>query len=213
MIRVALADDQPLIREGLKRILSLDDEVEVTLEVNNGYDLLKELRSTQCDVVILDINMDGPGFFETLRRIKEMGFARVLVLSIHPEEQYAVRALRDGASGYLHKGVVPATLIEAVRAIAGGGIYMTPSLGELRVRGLSLDPSMTSHETLSDREFDVLRLLGSGFSTAEVAERLAISPKTVGTYRTRIYEKMELRNPAEIVRYAVENKLHEAAVQ
>jgi two-component system, NarL family, invasion response regulator UvrY len=157
--------------------------------------------------------MDGPGFFETLRRIKEMGFARVLVLSIHPEEQYAVRALRDGASGYLHKGVVPATLIEAVRAIAGGGIYMTPSLGELLVRGLSLDPSMTSHETLSDREFDVLRLLGSGFSTAEVAERLAISPKTVGTYRTRIYEKMELRNPAEIVRYAVENKLHEAAVQ
>jgi two-component system, NarL family, invasion response regulator UvrY len=213
MIRVALADDQALIREGLKRILSLDPDVEVNLEVSNGFDLLKELRTTHCDVVILDINMAGPGFFETLRRIKEMGASRVLVLSIHPEEQYAVRALRDGACGYLHKGVVPATLIEAVRTIAAGGVFMTPSLGELLVRGLSRDPSMLSHEALSDREFEVLRLLGSGFTTEEVGNRLSISPKTVGTYRTRIYEKMGLRNPAEIVRYAVENQLHEAAAK
>lgn len=212
MIKVGLADDQALIREGLKRILSLDPEIEVCLEVSNGYDLLKDLRKILCDVVILDINMAGPGFFETLRRIKDMGTARVLVLSIHPEEQYAVRALRDGACGYLHKGVVPATLLEAVQTIAKGGVFMTPSLGELLVRGLSRDPSMISHEALSDREFEVLRLLGSGFSTQEVARRLAISPKTVGTYRTRIYDKMGLRNPADIVRYAVENQLHDAAV-
>lgn len=212
MIKVGLADDQALIREGLKRILSLDPEIEVCLEVSNGYDLLKELRKILCDVVILDINMAGPGFFETLRRIKDMGTARVLVLSIHPEEQYAVRALRDGACGYLHKGVVPATLLEAVQTIAKGGVFMTPSLGELLVRGLSRDPSMISHEALSDREFEVLRLLGSGFSTQEVARRLSISPKTVGTYRTRIYDKMGLRNPADIVRYAVENQLHDAAV-
>lgn len=208
MIRLAIADDQPLIREGLKRVFESEPDIETVLEASDGFELLEQLTNTDCDVVILDVSMPGPGFFETLKRAKDrFPNARVLVLTMHPEEQYAIRALRLGAFGYLQKDASPDTLCEAVKCIASGGKYVTPRLGEILVQGLTPGDDDARHEALSDREFEVLRLLGSGLSTDGVGKRLSISPKTVGTYRSRINEKMGFANIAALVRYVVEHDL------
>lgn len=210
MIRIAIADDRTLIREGLKRIFETAPDLIPVIDASDGFDLLEQLEHTHCDVVIMDISMPGPGFFDTLKRTRDrFPDARVLVLSVHPEEQYAIRALRDGASGYLHKDVDPDTLCEAVRRIASGGRYVTPRLGEILVRGLDRSDDAAAHDLLSDREFEVLRLLGSGVSTKDVGKRLSISPKTVGTYRGRIKEKMGFESVAQLIRYVVENDLQE----
>lgn len=210
MIRIAIADDRTLIREGLKRIFEAEADLTTVIDAKDGFDLLDQLAGTECDVVVMDVSMPGPGFFDTIRKVLNRSpEARILVLSMHPEEHYAIRALREGASGYLHKDVDSDTVCEAVRRIASGGTYVTPRLGEILVKGLSRDDDTPSHDVLSDREFEVLRLLGSGLSTDEVAKRLSISPKTVGTYRGRINEKMDFENLAQWVRYVVENSLQE----
>ncbi len=210
MIRIAIADDRTLIREGLKRIFETEADLTPVIDAKDGFELLDQLADTECDVVIMDVSMPGPGFFDTLKRLRDrFSDSRILVLSMHPEEQYAIRALRDGASGYLHKDVDPEILCEAVRRIASGGQYVTPRLGEILVQGLSQEDGVARHDALSDREFEVLRLLGSGLSTEDVGKRLTISPKTVGTYRARINEKMGFKNIAELVRYVVENGLQE----
>ncbi len=210
MIRIAIADDRALIREGLKRVFESTPDLKPVIDASDGFDLLEQLEHTACDVVIMDVSMPGPGFFDTLKRTRDrFPDARVLVLSMHPEEQYAIRALRDGASGYLHKDVDPDTLCEAVRRIASGGRYVTPRLGEILVQGLNRSDDASAHDVLSDREFEVLRLLGSGVSTKDVGKRLSISPKTVGTYRGRIKEKMGFESVAELIRYVVENDLQE----
>lgn len=210
MIRIAIADDRTLIREGLKRVFETTPDLIPVIDASDGFDLLEQLNDTDCYVVIMDVSMPGPGFFDTLKRTRDrFPDARVLVLSMHPEEQYAIRALRDGASGYLHKDVDPDTLCEAVRRVASGGRYITPRLGELLVQGLDRSDDAAAHDVLSDREFEVLRLLGSGVSTKDIGKRLSISPKTVGTYRGRIKEKMGFENVAELIRYVVENDLQE----
>lgn len=210
MIRIAIADDRTLIREGLKRVFETEPDLIPVIDASDGFDLLEQLNDTECDVVIMDVSMPGPGFFDTLKRTRDrFPDARVLVLSMHPEEQYAIRALRDGASGYLHKDVDPDTLCEAVRRVASGGRYITPRLGELLVQGLDRSDDAAAHDVLSNREFEVLRLLGSGVSTKDIGKRLSISPKTVGTYRGRIKEKMGFESVAELIRYVVENDLQE----
>ena len=211
MIRIAIADDQRLLREGLKRVFEAQPDLTTVIDAKDGHELLDQLAGTDCDVVVMDVSMPGPGFFDTLRRVRDrFQNAHVLVLSMHPEEEYAIRALRAGASGYLHKDVDPETLCEAVRRIASGGRYVTPRLGEILVQGLSRDGDAPSHDALSDREFEVLRLLGSGLSTDEVGKRLSISPKTVGTYRARLNDKMGFANLAQLVRYVVEHSLQES---
>lgn len=210
MIRIAIADDRTLIREGLKRVFETEPDLIPVIDASDGFDLLEQLNDTECDVVIMDVSMPGPGFFDTLKRTRDrFPDARVLVLSMHPEEQYAIRALRDGASGYLHKDVDPDTLCEAVRRVASGGRYITPRLGELLVQGLDRSDDAAAHDVLSNREFEVLRLLGSGVSTKDIGKRLSISPKTVGTYRGRLKEKMGFESVAELIRYVVENDLQE----
>lgn len=208
MIRIALADDRALAREGLRSILGLHADMEVVLSAEDGHQLLRELPGLPCDVVVLDVSMPGPGFIETLHRLATVApEARVLVLSGSPERQYALRALRAGALGYLQKDIDPATIVEGVRQVATGRRYVTPTLAEILVEGLAGNPTRPAHEDLSDREFEVLRLLGQGLSTKEVGKRLHISDKTVATYRSRIYEKLEIQGMARLVRYAVENGL------
>lgn len=208
MIRLAIADDRELLRRGLERMLETESDFEVTVSVGDGHDLFDRLKQAGCDVLILDIDMPGPGFTETLGRMKTRHpDVQVLVLSSAPEERYALRAMKEGARGYLHKDTAPEILFEAIRVVARGGRYVTPRLGDLLVKGLTDDPSQPKHEVLSNREFEVLRLLGAGMTNANAAKKLCLSPKTVQTYRSRIYQKMGFSSLAQLVRYVVENDL------
>lgn len=214
MITIGIADDRPLIRRGLRHVFSAAPDLEVVLEVESGFELLKEIQECPCDVLVLDVSMPGPGFSETLVRLtKHHPDVGVLVLTMHPEDQYALRALREGARGYLTKDVHPEELLQAVRRIASGGRYLSPSLGELLVHGLLAEGEQPRHAELSDREFEVLRLVGAGLSSVEIAARLSISPKTVGTYRGRIREKLNLSSTTAMIRYAIEEGLSGSSVR
>jgi two-component system invasion response regulator UvrY len=208
MIRLAIADDHPIVREGLRRIASDGAGITVTGEAPTAAALFKLLASAPVDVVLLDVSMPGSTFVETLRELRERHpTVKVLVLSVHPEDQWAMRALRAGAAGYLTKDHSPEQLVEAVRRVARGGKYVSESLAE-KLAGL-VDHGRTRalHERLSDREFEVLRSLGSGMAVKDVAEHLHLSAKTVSTYRARLLEKMGLKSKADLVRYVVEHGL------
>ena len=210
MIRVLIVDDHPIVRAGLRRIAEDDPAIVVTGEASNGPDALDALRQTVADVVLLDVTMPGAPFTETLRRLRaEQPTVRVLVLSAHPEDQWAVRALRGGASGYLTKDHSPDQLLDAIRRVHRGGRYVSTSLAERLATQLGQDFVDAPHEQLSDREFDVLRSLGAGHMVKEVAERLGLSPKTVSTYRTRLMEKMRFATNADLVQYVAVNGLIE----
>jgi DNA-binding NarL/FixJ family response regulator len=213
VIRVFIVDDHPIVRAGLRRITEDDRGVVVTGEAATGDDALVALRTHVADIVLLDVSMPGSPFTETLRHLREQHpTVRVLVLSAHPEDQWAVRALRGGASGYLAKDHSPEQLLDAIRRVHRGGRYVSPTLAEQLASQLGGDLSATPHEVLSDREFDVLCGLGIGRSVKEVAATLALSPKTVSTYRTRLMEKMRFATNADLVRYAAAHGLieHEA---
>ena len=206
MIRLLIADDHPVVREGVRRIVEGHADMEVVSEAVDGDDLLAQLDMTTADVLLLDIAMPGPGFLSTMQRLRaERGGLRVLVLSVHPEEQYARRAFRLGASGYLTKAHSPAELAEAIRRIYRGGRYVTPTLAERLAFELDPTTDKEAHESLSDREYQVLCLLGSGNGVKEIGAKLALSPKTVSTYRARILEKMKLDTTADLIRYVVEH--------
>jgi len=206
MIRICIAADHSLVREGLRRLLEAQPDFSVTLTVEDGYRLREELNHVACDVLLLDIRMPGPGFMETLRRLRrEHPEIPILILSNSPEADYAIRAFKGGVLGYLRKDADHLTLIEAVRRVSSGKRYMTPALTEAIVDSLT----RSDHNDLSDRAFEVLRMLGSGMSTAAVAAHIHLSPKTVGTYRTRIYTKLRLDGMAELIRYAYEHGLTE----
>ena len=210
MIRILIVDDHPIVRAGLRRIAEEDPAIVVTGEASNGQDALDALRQTVADVVLLDVTMPGAPFTETLRRLREEHpTVRVLVLSAHPEDQWAVRALRGGASGYLTKDHSPNQLLDAIRRVHRGGRYVSASLAERLATQLGQDFVDAPHEQLSDREFDVLRSLGAGHTVKEVAERLGLSPKTVSTYRTRLMEKMRFATNADLVQYVAANGLIE----
>ena len=210
MIRLLIADDHPIVRAGLRRIAEVDRSIAVTAEAANGEETLAAMRDTVVDVVLLDVSMPGSPFSETLQRIRDdHPTVRVLVLSAHPEDQWAVRALRAGASGYLTKDHSPEQLVEAVRRVHRGGRYVSPSLAERLASHLGPDFAGAPHEQLSDREFEVLRRLGAGRTVKEVAADLRLSPKTVSTYRTRLMEKMRFESTADLVRYAAQHGLME----
>ena len=211
MIRVLIADDHPIVRQGLRQILAETGDIEVKAEASAGQEVLEKIRRHPLDAVVLDLSMPGTSGLDTLKQIKEeRPRLPVLVLSIYPEDQYAVRALRAGASGYLTKNSAPEALVTAIRKLAGGGRFITPSLGEKLAESLQnpLD-GKPLHETLSDREFEVFRLIAKGKTVGEAAQILFISPKTVSTYRHRILEKTGLKTTAELMRYAVDHGVSE----
>jgi DNA-binding NarL/FixJ family response regulator len=208
MIRLLIADDHPIVRAGLRRIAEEDRNFSVTAEAANGDEALAALGKVAVDVVLLDISMPGLPFTDTLHRMRELHpSVRVLVLSTHPEDQWAVRALRAGASGYLTKDHSPEQLLEAVRRVHRGGRYISPALAEKLAARLGPDIAAAPHELLSDREFEVLRRLGTGRSVKEVAAELDLSPKTVSTYRARLMEKMRFTSTSDLVRYAAQHGL------
>jgi two-component system invasion response regulator UvrY len=214
MIRILIADDHPIVRAGLRRIAEDDRGITVTAEAPSGDDAIAALGKFAADVILLDVSMPGSPFTETLRRLREEHpSVRILVLSAHPEDQWAVRALRGGASGYLTKDHSPEQLLDAIRRVHRGGRYVSPSLAERLAAQLGQDFVGAPHEQLSDREFDVLRGLGAGRTVKEVAASLGLSPKTVSTYRVRLMEKMGFATNADLVRYSAEHGLLEFAVQ
>jgi DNA-binding NarL/FixJ family response regulator len=210
MIRVLIVDDHAIVRQGLKRILDEARELEVCAEAANGVEALKKLRAGKVDVVLLDISMPEKDGFDTLKQIRDgSSGARVLVLSMYPEDQYAVRMMKAGASGYLTKDSAPEQLVEAIRTVAAGKKHISPVLSELLLQECGSDSNKRSHELLTDREYQVLRLLGSGKKVSDVAKILSLSVKTVSTYRAHILDKMNLKNNAELTFYVRENGLKE----
>jgi len=208
MIRILIVDDHPIVRAGLRRIAEDDRGIVVTAEAPSGDEALVALTHSVADVVLLDVSMPGSPLTETLRRLRESHpTVRILVLSAHPEDQWAVRALRGGASGYLTKDHSPEQLLDAIRRVHRGGRYVSPTLAERLAAQLGQDFVGAPHEQLSDREFDVLRGLGMGRSVKEVASELGLSPKTVSTYRTRLMEKLGFATNADLVRYSMEHGL------
>jgi DNA-binding NarL/FixJ family response regulator len=205
VIRLLIADDHPIVREGLKRIVAECPDMQVVAEASTGEEVLSITESNGIDVILLDISMPGPGFLEVMRTLRtSRSEQQILVLSVYPEDQYAVRALRAGAGGYLTKENSPQELAKAIRQVYRGGKYVTPSLAEKLAFELESDAHRQPHETLSDREYQVLCRLGSGDTVKDIAASLALSPKTVSTYRARILNKMNLKTTADLIRYAVE---------
>ena len=208
MIRLAIADDHPIVREGLRRIASDDAGISVTGEAATSSELFRLLAATAVDVVLLDVSMPGSTFVETLQDLREKHSSiKVLVLSAHPEDQWAMRALRAGAAGYLTKDHSPEQLVQAIRRVARGGKYVSESMAEKLAGMVDDGRTRAAHERLSDREFEVLRALGSGMMVKDVAKQLHLSAKTVSTYRARLLEKMGLKSKADLVRYVVTHDL------
>jgi DNA-binding NarL/FixJ family response regulator len=208
MIRVLVADDHAVVRAGLKRILDDQPNVRVVAEAATGDEVLRVLAAAPVDVLVLDISMPGPGVFELLRTLGATHpRVRTVVLTMHPEEQYAVRVLRAGAAGYLSKEHSPELLVEAIRQAHAGGVYVSPRVGEALVNQVAHRGERASHETLSDRELEVLVRIGAGQSVKAIAAELGLSPKTVSTFHSRIRKKLRLQSDAELVRYALEHKL------
>jgi DNA-binding NarL/FixJ family response regulator len=203
MTRVVLADDHKIVRDGLKRILAATTDLQVAAEAGDGDELLKLVKADEYDVAVVDMSMPGLSGIALIKRLKsEKPKLRILVLSMHGEQQYAARALKAGASGYLNKDSAAEQLVGALRKIAAGGVH----IGEAAAASL-MAAEKAPHETLSDREFEVLRLLVEGLGPTDIGERLHLSVKTVSTHKTRILEKLGLGSTAELVRYALEHKL------
>lgn len=210
MIRIVIADDHPVVREGLKRILAECRDIKLVGEAQNSNEVINLLRETRVDVLLLDISMPGAGFLETLQRIKtKYPSLHVLVLSIHPEEQYAIRAIQTGAAGYLTKNHTPEQLADAIRQVHAGHKYITPRVAQELITKLETREESELYKILSNREYQILCMLGEGKQSTEIASILSLSPKTVGTYRNRILDKLKLRTTGELIRYAVEHLLRE----
>jgi DNA-binding NarL/FixJ family response regulator len=213
MLRVLIADDHAVLRMGLKQLVSDEcaqyDQVEFG-EAQNGQEVLELARTQEWDIVLLDISMPGRDGLDVLRELKhERPNLPILVLSMHPEDQYAVRALKMGAAGYMTKESAPEELAKAIEKIMGGGRYVSPSLAEKLAFELGTRTEVPLYETLSDREYQVLRMIASGKTVKEIAQELSLSAKTISTYRVRLLEKMKMRTNAELTHYAVHNRLVE----
>jgi len=208
MIRILIADDHAIVRQGLARILEKNREMKIVAEHDNGVDALNWLRSNDCDIALLDISMPGMNGIDLLKQLREeKPKLPVLILSIYSEDQYAVRLIKTGAAGYLTKGCAPAIVLEAVRQVASGKKYISPAVAEMLANEVGGPDGKLPHEILSEREYQIFLLLASAKTVKEIADTLALSGKTVSTYRSRILEKMQLRNNAELMLYAIEKQL------
>lgn len=208
MIKVLIADDHAVVRQGLKQILSEIPDMTVVGEATNGPEVLEQARTVDWDVMVLDISLPGRSGFDILLDLRaEKPAQPILVLSMHAEEQYALRVLKAGASGYLTKESVPEELIHAIRKVVEGGKYVSPTLAEKLAFEIGAAADKPLHESLSDREFQVMRLIASGRTVTQIAEALSLSAKTVSTYRARILQKMNLKTNAELIRYAIRHQL------
>jgi DNA-binding NarL/FixJ family response regulator len=208
MVRVLVADDHAVVRQGLKQILADTFGMKVVAEAADGAAVLERLRGGGVDVVVLDLSMPGMSGVEVIKQIRrEYPSVYVLVLSIHSEDQYAVRVMRAGASGYLTKESAPGELVAALRRVSEGHKYVSGSLAEKLAIGLERGADREPHETLSDREYEVLRRLASGQTVGQIAAELVLSPKTVSTFRSRLMRKMHMHNNAEVTRYAITHGL------
>lgn len=208
MIRILVADDHAVVREGIKTILAGQEGMVVEDKAVSGQEVLSKVTKKNYDVILLDISMPGRSGLEILEELKVMKpKLPVLILTMHPEEQYAVRMLRAGATGYLTKASAPRELISAIQKVSKGGKYVTVSLAEKLAFELDASAEKPSHERLSNREYQVMLMLAAGQSVTEVAEELCLSAKTITTYRTRILEKMGMKKNAELTLYAVRNNL------
>jgi two-component system invasion response regulator UvrY len=204
MIRTLIADDHPIVRAGLRQMLAEAADIEVAAEAGDSHELLKLIRKGGIDVVLLDISMPGLTGLDALKQIKvENPDLPILVLSMHPEDQYGIRVLKAGAAGYLMKSAAPDQLIGAIRKVQRGGRYVSPSLAEKIAFDLQTGASGLPHETLSDREYQVLCMIASGKTVKQIAAELALSEKTVSTYRARILEKMNMKSNSELTHYAI----------
>lgn len=208
MIRIVIADDHAIVREGLKRIVSEVGDMHVQGEAADGSQVIQRVRELDFDVLVLDLSMPGRSGMELIKLIKaEKPKLRILVLSMHQELQYAVRAIKSGASGYLTKESAPAQLEQAIRKIAGGGAFVTADVAEQLALGAMPGSEAAAHEKLSDREFEIFRMLAAGVSVTEIASRLILSVKTVSTHKANLMHKMGLQNTTDLVRYAIKHSL------
>ena len=206
MISLLLADDHLLVREGLKRIVLEEPDMQVVGEAGTSEEAFAIARSGNVDLVLLDVSMPGPGIIETITRLRrDQPTTKILVLSVQPEDQYARRTFKAGASGYLMKDRTPEELVEAIRKVDGGGRYISPSLAEKLAFAVDADSEKAPHEQLSAREYQVLGLMASGMALKEIALQLSLSPKTVSTYRLRLLEKLDLKTTSGLIRYAIEH--------
>ena len=210
MIRVLIADDHTLVRDGLRHILQSASGFEVAGEASDGASTIALVCTADAHVLVLDLSMPGRNGVELIKQIKdEQPALRVLVLTMHAEQQYAVRAFKAGASGYLTKESASAELVAAVTKVASGGVYVSVSMAEQFAQSLNEPVGLLPHQRLSEREFDVFRRIAAGETITEIAQQLGVSTKTISTYKTRLLEKMQMPHEAALVRYAMRHKLFE----
>ena len=208
MIRVLIVDDHAIVRRGLRQIVAETGDIVVNGEAETGSQAIKTARQEDFDVMLLDISLPDKNGIEVLKQIKkEKPKLAVLMLSMHGEREFAVRALKAGASGYLTKQSAPAQLVTAIRHVAAGKKYVSPALAEELANALGVDTEKPLHETLSDREFQTLRLIASGKTLSGMSAELCLSPKTISVYRSRLLEKLKLKNNSDLIRYAIKNRL------
>lgn len=208
MIRIIIVDDHAVVRRGLKQILDETLDLVVADEASSGFELLEKVKKNKFDVVLLDISMPGIDGLDTLKELRIIKpELPVLIFTVYPEDQYAVRVLKAGASGYINKETEPDKLIDAIRKVARGGKYISPYLAELLAFNLDMAGKQPIHEKLSDREFQVMLMVAKGKKVKDIAEQLSLSINTINTYRNRILEKMDLKSNVEITHYAIKNQL------
>jgi len=208
MIRIVIVDDHAIVRRGLKQILGDFPDMAVVAECADGRELLRLLESEKFDLVLMDVSMPGRNGIDLLKQVKGMmPDLSVMILTMHPEEQYAVRAFKSGASGYITKESAPDELVKAIRKVSSGGLYVSSALAERLALSLGSEGAKLPHESLSDREYQILCLIASGKTVKIIAEQLSLSVKTVSTYRTRLLAKMHMKSNAELSTYAIRNGL------
>lgn len=208
MIKILIADDHAIVRSGLKQILAETPDIRVAGEAGNGQEVMDQVQNADFDLVLLDIAMPGRGGMDTLKQLRqEKPKLPVLMLSMYPEEQYAIRAFKAGVSGYLTKESAPEQIMSAIRKVASGGKYVSPSLAEKLALNLDKDTAKPVHETLSDREYQVAVMIASGKTVKEIADELSLSVKTISTNRVRALNKMGMKHNAELTYYAIKRGL------
>ena len=208
MLKILIADDHPIVRHGLRQLIAKTTDMVVVDEASDGWEVISKVGASDCDVVLLDISMPGLNGLDIIRQLKkESPRLPILILSMHSEEQYAVRAFRAGASGYLTKQSAPDELLAAIRKVSMGGKYVSSSLAERLASDLAIGAEQSPHKTLSNREYQVMLMIAAGKTVAEIAEELSLSVQTVSTYRSRILQKMQLKNNVELANYVIRNQL------